>query len=114
MTRHGKYLPRGHLGGRVPNDAKIIIKFRARGNGGAGDRANEFTRSRTAPLRPIHRRARRPDPDARRHTRSVRPPSETPVVTRAGCRSPLPARGEVLCAAPAATPAGGVHSPAHA
>jgi hypothetical protein len=33
MTRHGKYLPRGHLGGRVPNDAEIIIKFRARGNG---------------------------------------------------------------------------------
>ena len=33
MTRHGKYLPRGHLGGRVPNAAEIIIKFRIRGNG---------------------------------------------------------------------------------
>src|SRR5580658_2329344 len=32
MTRHGKYLPRGHLGGRVPNDAEIIIKVRERGN----------------------------------------------------------------------------------
>ena len=35
--RHDKYLPRDHLGGRVPNDAEIIIKIRQRENAAWGD-----------------------------------------------------------------------------
>jgi hypothetical protein len=33
MNRHGKYLPRDRLGGRVPNDAEIIIKILERESG---------------------------------------------------------------------------------